>query len=134
MGWNVHRSFRPMRALLQAIAALRDDDARALRALPPMPIGELQAIATALRELADALERAEQQRRVLSQQVLTLQEDERQRIARELHDEFGQRLTALRADAAWLARRIGHDAQANAVVSAMSRTVRSVAVARSARC
>lgn len=120
MGWNVHRSFRPMRSLLQAIAALRDDDARALRALPPMPIGELQAIATALRELADALERAEQQRRVLSQQVLTLQEDERQRIARELHDEFGQRLTALRADAAWLARRIGQDAQANAVVSAMS--------------
>ena len=50
MGWNVHRSFRPMRSLLQAIAALRDDDARALRALPPMPIGELQAIATALRE------------------------------------------------------------------------------------
>ena len=27
------------------------------------------------------------------------------RLARELHDEFGQRLTALRVDAAWLARR-----------------------------
>src|SRR5215831_20413232 len=119
MGWNVHRAFRPMRSLLGAIAALRDDDAKALRALPPMPIGELQAIATALRELADALEAAEQQRRALSAQVLTLQEDERQRIARELHDEFGQRLTALRADAAWLARRID-DAKARGVVEAMS--------------
>ena len=120
MGWSVHRSFRPMRSLLHSIAALRDDDAQALRALPPMPISELQSIATGLRELADALEAAERQRRALSTQVLTLQEDERQRIARELHDEFGQRLTALRADAAWLARRIGHDAQASGVVSAMA--------------
>jgi two-component system, NarL family, sensor histidine kinase UhpB len=118
MGWNVHRAFRPMRALLQAIAALRDD-ARALRALPPMPINELQAIAGALRELAEALEAAEQQRRALSRQVLTLQEDERQRIARELHDEFGQRLTALRADAAWLSRRLS-DARAQGVVGAMA--------------
>jgi len=120
MGWNVHRSFRPMRSLLHAIAALRDDDARALRTLPPMPIGELQAIAGALRELADALEAAERQRRALSQQVLTLQEDERHRIARELHDEFGQRLTALRADAAWLSQRVADDAQAHGVVATMS--------------
>jgi two-component system sensor histidine kinase UhpB len=120
MGWNVHRAFRPMRSLLHAIAALRDDDARVLRTLPPMPIGELQAIAGALRELADALEAAERQRRVLSRQVLTLQEDERQRIARELHDEFGQRLTALRADAAWLSQRVVDDAQAHDVVRAMS--------------
>jgi len=120
MGWTVHRSFRPMRSLLHAIAALRGDDARVLRALPPMPIGELQAVATALRELADALEGAEQQRRALSQQVLTLQEDERQRIARELHDEFGQRLTALRADAAWLSHRVADDLQVRRVVAAMS--------------
>lgn len=120
MGWNVQRAFRPMRSLLHAIAALRDDDAHALRALPSMPIGELQSIAGALRELADALETAERQRRALSAQVLTLQEDERQRIARELHDEFGQRLTALRADASWLARRIGPDAQAQGVVGSMA--------------
>ena len=120
MGWNVHRAFSPMRSLLGAIAALRDDDAQALRALPPMPIGELQAIASALRELAGALEAAERQRRALSQQVLTLQEDERQRIARELHDEFGQRLTALRADAAWLSHRVASDAQAQRVVATMS--------------
>ena len=109
-----------MHSLLQAIAALRNDDAHVLRALPAMPIGELQSIAAALRELADALEAAEKQRRALSAQVLTLQEDERQRIARELHDEFGQRLTALRADAAWLVRRVGPDAQARGVVGAMA--------------
>jgi two-component system sensor histidine kinase UhpB len=85
-----------------------------------MPNRELQAIAAALRELADALERAERQRRALSQQVLTLQEDERQRIARELHDEFGQHLTALRADAAWLSQRLAGDPTGSRVVQAMS--------------
>jgi two-component system sensor histidine kinase UhpB len=37
-----------------------------------------------------------------------------------LHDEFGQRLTALRADAAWLAQRVASDAQAHGVVAAVS--------------
>jgi two-component system sensor histidine kinase UhpB len=120
MAWNVRRSFTPMHALLQAIAALREGNAQALRALPTMPNRELQAIAAALRELADALDSAEAHRRALSQQVVTLQDDERQRIARELHDEFGQRLTALRADAAWLSRRLAGDATASRVVQAMA--------------
>jgi two-component system, NarL family, sensor histidine kinase UhpB len=120
MAWNVRRSFAPMHALLQAIASLREGDAGALRALPTMPNRELQAIAAALRELADALDSAEQQRRALSQQVLTLQDDERQRIARELHDEFGQRLTALRADAAWLSQRLAGDPSGCRVVQAMA--------------
>jgi two-component system sensor histidine kinase UhpB len=120
MAWNVRRSFAPMHALLQAIAALREGDAHALRALPTMPNRELQAIAAALRKLADALDSAEAQRRALSQQVLTLQDDERQRIARELHDEFGQRLTALRADAAWLSRRLTSDAPGGRVVQTMA--------------
>jgi two-component system sensor histidine kinase UhpB len=109
-----------MHTLLQAIASLREGDARGLRALPTMPNRELQAIAAALRELADALDSAERQRRALSQQVLTLQDDERQRIARELHDEFGQRLTALRADAAWLSQRLAGDAAGGRVVQAMA--------------
>lgn len=120
MAWVVRRSFAPMHALLQAIASLRGGDARALRALPAMPSRELQTIAAALRKLADALEGAEQQRRALSRQVLTLQDDERQRIARELHDEFGQRLTALRADAAWLSQQLLGDAAASRVVQAMA--------------
>jgi len=85
-----------------------------------MPNRELQAITAALCGLADALDSAERQRRALSQQVLTLQDDERQRIARELHDEFGQCLTALRADAAWLSQRLAGDPPGSRVVRAMA--------------
>lgn len=40
-------------------------------------------------------ERAETERRDLQQRLITAQEDERRRIARELHDQMGQHLTAL---------------------------------------
>lgn len=120
MAWNVRHAFRPMRGLLDAIASLRSGSADALRALPPMPIGELHAIRGALHRLAAALQAAEQERQVLSQKVLTLQEDERRRIARELHDEFGQRLTALRADLAWLQRQPMPDARTTQVVAGMA--------------
>ena len=106
MAWRVRRSFRPLRPLLDAIARVERQELAPLKSLPPMPIGELEAIAGALRHLAAALEQAEDARRALSRQVLTLQEEERGRLARELHDELGQHLTALRVDAAWLQRRL----------------------------
>ena len=53
----------------------------------------------AQRELAAVLS----QNRELAQQLIGVQENERRAIARELHDEFGQTITALRAEAALLA-------------------------------
>jgi len=43
-------------------------------------------------------ERAEQELRVLSQRLVRAQEDERRTISRELHDEVGQTVTALRVE------------------------------------
>ncbi len=117
--WNVHRGLQPLDRLLAAIQGPAGLDARALRALPVMPIRELERLAAALRQLAQALDEAERRRRMLSQQVLTLQEDERARLARDLHDEFGQRLTALRVDAAWLARQVAGDDRLQQVVDGM---------------
>ena len=85
-----------------------------------MPVRELEAVAALLRHLAGALDAAQARRRLLSQQLLSLQEDERARLARGLHDEFGQRLTALRVDAAWLSRRLAGQAEAAPVIAGMA--------------
>lgn len=44
----------------------------------------------------------EKQLQHLSERMICLQEEERSRISRELHDELGQVVTALKFDAAWL--------------------------------
>lgn len=120
MRWNMRRAFIPLAELLDAIGGIERQALDPVRRLPTMPIRELESIAMALRHLAEGLEQAETRRRLLSQKVLTLQEDERARLARELHDEFGQRLTALRFDAAWLARQVADRPELLSVVQGMS--------------
>ena len=110
MTWNTRRAFRPLDRLLDAIGGLdaadRSPEGTRVRQLPLMPIAELETIAVALRQLDESLFTSQQAQRHLVRQVISLQEDERRRLARELHDEFGQRLTALRANAAWLTRKV----------------------------
>lgn len=61
------------------------------------------------------LKKAQEQLRLLSGSIMASQEKERAAIARELHDELGQVLTALRMDAVWLSERLkGQEAQAAA--------------------
>ena len=64
---------------------------------------QLDRYARDLERLVD--QRTEQLRR-LSAGILSRQEKERAAIARELHDELGQVLTALRMDAVWLSDRL----------------------------
>ncbi|MBL8333288.1 MAG: hypothetical protein JNM08_09300 [Rubrivivax sp.] len=120
MHLNLARAFAPLQRLLQAIAHIERGEVQAVRSLPRMPVHELEAVAQALRHLGDALAEAESGRRALAQRVISLQEDERAHLARELHDEFGQHLTALRVDAAWLARRLADDPDALEVARAMA--------------
>ncbi|MBK5095894.1 MAG: hypothetical protein JJE32_09485, partial [Deltaproteobacteria bacterium] len=53
------------------------------------------------------LKRAQDQFRRLSDGIMAGQEKERAAVSRELHDELGQVLTALRIDAGWLRDRLG---------------------------
>jgi len=62
----------------------------------------LCGIATDITEL----KQAQDQLRRLSGSIMANQEKERTAIARELHDELGQVLTALRMDAVWLSERL----------------------------
>jgi signal transduction histidine kinase len=55
---------------------------------------------------AEEIARSREELRVLAAHLETVREDERTRIARELHDELGQALTGLKLDLAWLERRL----------------------------
>ncbi len=61
---------------------------------------------TLRKKAQDALQGQQQELRRLSAQVLDVREEEKTRIARELHDEMGQLLTALKMDLAWLRERL----------------------------
>jgi PAS domain S-box-containing protein len=53
-----------------------------------------------------ALKKAQEQLRRLSAGIMNAQEQERAYLARELHDELGQILTALRMEAVWINKRV----------------------------
>jgi len=53
-----------------------------------------------------AVKKAQEQLRRLSGSIMADQEQERRAIARELHDELGQMLTALRMEAVWIRNRL----------------------------
>jgi two-component system sensor histidine kinase UhpB len=101
--WTLRRALAPMTPILAAIDRFQRNDLS--HRLPPLPFAEADAIGHALNHMAASLATAQEQRRALSLKLVSSQEDERTRLSRELHDEFGQRLTAMRADVSWLMRR-----------------------------
>jgi PAS domain S-box-containing protein len=56
---------------------------------------------------AQELEQSRAELRALAARLQAIREEERTRIAREIHDELGQALTALKLDLAWLEKRAG---------------------------
>ena len=101
--WTLRRALAPMGPVLAAIDRFQRNDLS--HRVPALPFRETDAIGRALNHMAGTLALAQEQRRALSLKLVSSEEDERLRLSRELHDEFGQRLTALRADVSWLLRR-----------------------------
>jgi len=66
-----------------------------------------------------ALKKAQERLRRLSASIMTNQEKERAYLARELHDELGQVLTALRMEAVWIRNRV-QDSDADASARALT--------------
>ena len=84
----------------------------------------IHLIARAAHVAGIAIERRqlEDQMRALSARSEAIREDERTGIAREIHDELGQALTALKMDIAWVARRLGDTEAVRAKLAEMSTT------------
>ena len=80
--------------------------------LNPLHPGVTQAVCLIASDLSE-VKQAEQELRTSTEQLrnlaarlLAVREEERTRIAREIHDELGQSLTAVKMDIAWLAGRL----------------------------
>ena len=65
--------------------------------LPRFRSMELALIGRAVGDLGDRLAQAMEERATLTRRLLEIRDDERRMLARELHDEFGQNLTAILA-------------------------------------
>jgi signal transduction histidine kinase len=68
--------------------------------LPSFDLAELSAISDVFNALAQKLQAALAERNALTRKLIAVQDEERRHLARELHDEFGQSLTAIAAQAA----------------------------------
>ena len=69
---------------------------------------------TVRKQAEDAIKQSQRDLRELSARVLEAREEEKARIARELHDELGQLLTALKMDLSWMRERLPADLHARA--------------------
>ena len=92
----VNVALRPTVIIHSALQSLGEGDLKAR--LPEFETQELKDIGEKFNEMAGKLEYTIEQNHNLSRQLITLQEEERKSIARDLHDEFGQSLTAIQAD------------------------------------
>ena len=97
---TVGRAFRSVGVILDGLENIDKGDYG--KRLPDFPLPEFALISRAFNHMASTLERARKENRALTQQSLTIQEEERRFLAQELHDELGQSVTAIKVMAATL--------------------------------
>lgn len=95
----VRRALQPTEAILDGLGRMEAGDLSVR--LPDFPLIELQRISRVFNHLADRLQRTIEEQRELASRLLGVREEERRHLARELHDEFGQCLTSIQAEAAY---------------------------------
>jgi len=96
----IDRALNPTRQVLAGLNRLGRGDLTFR--LPSFRLAEFNRISQVFNELSDALSKATTERTDLARRLVDTQEQERRHIARELHDEIAQRLSALSAHAACL--------------------------------
>jgi PAS domain S-box-containing protein len=83
---------------------------------------------TERKKAEEELRRSQEQLRNLSEHLQRAREEEREGIAREIHDELGQVLTALKMDLSWLGKRLPFDKESlHEKVEAMSKLIDTTA-------
>lgn len=92
--------------------------------------GEIIGASAIIRDISERkiaqeeLRKSNEQLRDLYRRLQSAREEERTRIAREIHDEFGQTLTALKIDLAWIKKRLPDEqVMVSQKIESMSKTI-----------
>lgn len=117
IGFTLRLALAPLSGILAGIARIVAGD-YATR-IAASGTRELNQIAQALNHLAAALTDQIAKQRELLHRLQDVQEDERRKLAHELHDEFGQLLTAIQVDASYLLKRSAGQSALEACAQAM---------------
>lgn len=100
----VGQALKPLRAVGEVLPRIGAGDYAALA--PEQGPPELARVARGVNEMAARLAAMRHRNRALEEQILTLQDEERADLARDLHDEMGPHLFAANVDAAMAANLI----------------------------
>ncbi len=126
-GWVVRGVRDPLSDMTRA--ATRMAEGELSRRVPDPPVAEFSALAKALNHLAESLEQTRRMQNELTLELVSLRENERKSLARELHDDLGQRLAVIAAEI-HLLRASGSDNASIASVAAgihsLQHSVRSI--------
>lgn len=94
---------KPINGILKGLDDIEQGDYQSR--LANMNLPELNKIAQKFNHMAGVLESSRQQNRYLTQKNQAIQEEERRYLARELHDEMGQSISAIKALAVSISQR-----------------------------
>ena len=102
LAFSVRHALSPLNDILNGIARIEGGDYG--HPIPACATRELNQIGQALNHLSAALTEQLAKQRDLLHRLQDVQEDERRQLAHDLHDEFGQLLTAIQVDASYLVK------------------------------
>jgi two-component system sensor histidine kinase UhpB len=110
--WAVSRALQPIDHILQALSELRSGNLSAR--LPRFGVPEMSRISVGFNHMAETLEHSVTENQRLTRQLLQAAETERRNLAHDLHDEIGQYVSAIHAEAAAIRNRGGESVRESA--------------------
>lgn len=96
----IRRSLKPVNQISTGLGVIQSGDYAAR--LPQFNLPELNRLSQQFNHMAQVLDEQQRENRQLNKRLLSVQESERRYLSRELHDELGQSISAIKAMAVTL--------------------------------